>query len=125
MPRNLYRIILGSVAVLTYVWACRELYLFMETDFCIDHGGAIDPNTLNCDGARHGYTQFFGQAAPLVAWIVLFALPTVPAVIATTAGTVALYWWRPSPSNSTPHADARASSVLDQSPSARAGGRGR
>jgi hypothetical protein len=29
------------------------------------------------------------------------------------------------PSNSTPHADARASAVLDQTPSARAGGRGR
>jgi hypothetical protein len=28
-------------------------------------------------------------------------------------------------SNSTPHTDARASAVLDQSPSARAGGRGR
>jgi hypothetical protein len=58
----------------------------------------------------------------------LFSLPDTWAMI---GGSLLVFWLMRHqrridlPSNSTPHPDARASSALDQSPSARAGGRGR
>ena len=109
MTRTRYRTVLLVIGLVAYVWLCREVYLFIEMDSCIDDGGIIDPSTGACDGARSGDTHFFGRSTGLLAWVVLFALPVIPALILVGLANALLYRWAPAPSNSAIDTDAARS----------------